>query len=94
MDTDWTPGGGLLKLPEVAELLRISPRTLRRYIADGTIPPHLVSRTGGRPHGAFRFTRAAVAAIAETIWSPPQSPMEPAPRRTGMMPYTPRRRPS
>jgi hypothetical protein len=85
----------LMKLPEVALLLRISARTMRRYIAEGTIPPHLYSRTGGKPKGSFRFTQDQVRIISEHLWSTPEpAPAlpDPAPARTGMVPYRPRRR--
>jgi len=87
------PSFALLKVSEAAALLRITPRTLRRYIGDGTIPAHLVSRTGGRPKGSFRFTAAALQTIAETLWRAPEPPPQiPQQRFDGMVPYRPRRR--
>lgn len=82
---------GLLTLNEAARVLRISPRTLRRYIHEGTVPHTLYSRIGARPNGAFRFTAGQLREIAEKLWTPPPPP--PAQRvPAGMVPYKPRRR--
>ena len=86
------PPFALLKVSEAAVLLRISARTLRRYIGDGTIPAHLVSRTGGRPKGSFRFTAAALQTIAETLWRKPEPPAAPPAASDGMVAYRPRRK--
>lgn len=101
-DTEHPPNlyiedGTLLTMPEVAKILRISPRTLRRYLHDGTIPGHLYARQGGRPRGAVLFTPGAVREIAENLWSAPRPEDEtqpPIPRQytPGMVPYRPRRR--
>jgi excisionase family DNA binding protein len=43
----------VLLYPEAARLLRISERTLRRYVADGHIPHFRID-------GAVRFSRTAL----------------------------------
>lgn len=89
--TTWVDG--LLTLDEAARALRISPRTLRRYVKDGTVPRQLFSRVGGRRNGAFRFSVEQIREIASTVWTTPRDePVPPQRQPTGMVPYTPRRR--
>ncbi len=44
---DTIPRPQLLKIPEVAEVLRITPKALRGRIDRGTFPPELVIRLPG-----------------------------------------------
>jgi excisionase family DNA binding protein len=48
---------GLLRPREAAEMLAVSPRTLRRYIADGHVPIRRL------PSGHVRIRQAVIAAL-------------------------------
>lgn len=78
----------MLTLPEVAGFLRVSPRTLRKYIGQGKIPPHLYSRAGGYAKGRLRFTTKQAREI-QVVWAGIDS--APPAQRTGMLNYHPRR---
>lgn len=85
--TGWVDG--MLTLPEVAKILRVAPRTLRKYINNGAIPSRLYSRVGGYSNGRLRFTADQVREIASTIWAGGDTPPKPV-APTGMV-YRPRR---
>lgn len=57
--TETPPQDEILLYPEAARLLRISERTLRRYVADGTVP-HV------RLGGSVRFSRIALLDLVAT----------------------------
>lgn len=56
--TDTPAQDDVLLYPEAAELLRVSERTLRRWVTDGIVP---CLRTAG----SVRFSRAALLKLVE-----------------------------
>ena len=70
----------LMTVPEAAELLRCSPRTIHRRVKDGTIPHRLVAgrilmrrrdllRIDERPRGAYQPTPAPrEGTVARIAW--------------------------
>lgn len=56
--TDSPPQDEVLTYAQAAELLKVSQRTLRRYVADGTVPSF-------RMGGLIRFSRTALVKLVQ-----------------------------
>lgn len=59
-----------LSLKSVADMLEVSPKTIRRWIADGTFP----EATTYLPNGQLRWSETVVQAWAMSQKSPPPAP--------------------
>jgi excisionase family DNA binding protein len=53
MSVKWADAPGVLTVAEVAELMRVHPETVKRWIRDGEL-------AGAKLHGAYRVSKEAV----------------------------------
>jgi len=74
---DPQPVSDEMTVRQAAELLSVSPDTVRRYIAEGRLAARNIStRPGGRPQ--YRVLRSEVTSLREAYcrhgWTPPEQP--------------------